>query len=438
MTFSGSGVSTSVGGKGFRVTSGPRGTYVTVSAGGIRYRQRIDGQVNNVHPAAHLPHPATQPPPQPQASTMGTPVATADAESLVELSSAATLEKLNQAGKEPAYAWMFLAGGGVLGLVLAQIHVIVTLLDFGLTLYLAWLANSFDVYRRTFHLNYQMDQEASRRWSQLNQWVSSMGKSQRLWRVNTQDYTYDQKRNAGASSLLTRSRASVQQRKPSLVESNITPYCLDIGGQQLFFFPDRVYVLQNGVFGAVEYSSLQLAVDQTRFIEEEGVPSDSQVVGHTWRYVNKSGGPDRRFNNNYQIPIAQYGVVELKSPTGLHVLLQTSSVNVAQQCQTLFHAFHGHQPNQQRQTQQPPPRPRQQPKPPPQKPPTPQPIDCYKVLGLSANCTKEEAAAKYRAMMMAYHPDRVSHLAEDFQALAHKKAQEINLAYAEIKRLRGW
>ena len=30
----------------------------------------------------------------------------------------------------------------------------------------------------------------------------------------------------------------------------------------------------------------------SRFIESDGVPPDSQVVGSTWRYVSKSGGPD--------------------------------------------------------------------------------------------------------------------------------------------------
>jgi hypothetical protein len=41
------------------------------------------------------------------------------------------------------------------------------------------------------------------------------------------------------------------------------------------------------------------------------------VVGQTWAKANKDGSPDRRFNNNYQIPIAKYGVLWFQSPTGL-------------------------------------------------------------------------------------------------------------------------
>ena len=62
------------------------------------------------------------------------------------------------------------------------------------------------------------------------------------------------------------------------------------------------------------------------FIEEEGVPSDAEVVGHTWRFVNKSGGPDRRFNNNRQIPKVLYLQMRLRSSEGLRKVLYFSRV----------------------------------------------------------------------------------------------------------------
>ena len=54
-----------------------------------------------------------------------------------------------------------------------------------------------------------------------------------------------------------------------------------------------------------------------RFIEEDGVPSDSKVVGQEWAKTNKDGSRDKRFAGNYQIPIALYGELILKSATGL-------------------------------------------------------------------------------------------------------------------------
>jgi DnaJ-class molecular chaperone len=60
------------------------------------------------------------------------------------------------------------------------------------------------------------------------------------------------------------------------------------------------------------------------------------------------------------------------------------------------------------------------------------------VLGLTPGCTQEEAAAKYRQLASSYHPDRVNNLAPEFKALAHQKMTEINNAFADLKRLRGW
>jgi len=66
----------------------------------------------------------------------------------------------------------------------------------------------------------------------------------------------------------------------------------------------------------------------SRFVEGESVPSDSQQVDSTWRYVNKKGGPDRRFSNNRQLPIMQYGVLAFSSASGLSALFMCSRVDV--------------------------------------------------------------------------------------------------------------
>ena len=66
----------------------------------------------------------------------------------------------------------------------------------------------------------------------------------------------------------------------------------------------------------------RLKYAMTRFIEGDGVPSDATVVDQTWRFVNKNGGPDRRFNNNVQLPIVNYGVLRFSSANGLNIHLE--------------------------------------------------------------------------------------------------------------------
>jgi hypothetical protein len=83
--------------------------------------------------------------------------------------------------------------------------------------------------------------------------------------------------------------------------------------------------------GTVSYGDLQTAAGIRRFIEDDFVPADSVQVGTTWRFVNKRGGPDRRFNNNRQLPIMQYGELSLRSSSGLNELFQCSVPAVGDQ-----------------------------------------------------------------------------------------------------------
>lgn len=60
----------------------------------------------------------------------------------------------------------------------------------------------------------------------------------------------------------------------------------------------------------------------------------------------------------------------------------------------------------------------------------------YKILEIEPNATEEEIKKAYRRMAMKYHPDKVSHLGEDFQKAANEKFQKVNEAYENIKKER--
>ena len=56
-------------------------------------------------------------------------------------------------------------------------------------------------------------------------------------------------------------------------------------------------------------------------------------------------------------------------------------------------------------------------------------FDPYHVLGITRGASKEEIKAAYFNLIKQYHPDKVSHLGQEFQKLADEKAQLINRAY---------
>lgn len=94
--------------------------------------------------------------------------------------------------------------------------------------------------------------------------------------------------------------------------------------------PDLVLVEDGNRYGAIGYGELRTQFAPSNFIETGQVPSDAEVVGHTWAHPNKSGGPDRRFKNNRQIPVCRYEALRLSSGSGLNELVEFSKTNVSQ------------------------------------------------------------------------------------------------------------
>ena len=87
--------------------------------------------------------------------------------------------------------------------------------------------------------------------------------------------------------------------------------------------PASEQLAQPGSRQATGYDHLHAEAGQVRFVEDDGVPSDASQVGATWRYVNKKGGPDKRFNNNRQLPIMLYDELLLASASGVRELFES-------------------------------------------------------------------------------------------------------------------
>ncbi|MDX9941495.1 MAG: TerB family tellurite resistance protein [Bacteroidales bacterium] len=62
----------------------------------------------------------------------------------------------------------------------------------------------------------------------------------------------------------------------------------------------------------------------------------------------------------------------------------------------------------------------------------------YKILEIKPDASEEEIKKAFRAMALKHHPDRVSHLGEEFQKAAEEKFQQVNQAYNTIKKQRGF
>lgn len=66
----------------------------------------------------------------------------------------------------------------------------------------------------------------------------------------------------------------------------------------------------------------------------------------------------------------------------------------------------------------------------------PETDSAYRILETERSASDEEIKKAYRKMAMKYHPDKVSHLGEDFRKIAEEKFRSVNEAYDRIKKER--
>ena len=181
-----------------------------------------------------------------------------------------------------------------------------------------------DALHKTVVLFYDFDSDMEAAYAKLHAAASQLASCAAAWHIEASGKVLDRKYHAGASDLVRRKSTSIRMKEPPYVKTNIETVAVGVGRQTLHFFPDRVLVYEENGIGAVGYQELRVEVGATRFIENESVPRDAEVVDRTWKYVNKSGGPDKRFKDNKELPVCLYEEVTLSSQSGLNEVLQLS------------------------------------------------------------------------------------------------------------------
>jgi hypothetical protein len=120
---------------------------------------------------------------------------------------------------------------------------------------------------------------------------------------------------------------------------NEVPHLQNAKGGDLFLYPGFIlYRAAKEAFSVIDFHDVRVTCGIIRFNEQEGVPHDSKVIGQTWAKANKDGSRDRRFANNFQIPIVAYTSLSLKSETGLWEEFQFSN---PERLARFLHAWNG-------------------------------------------------------------------------------------------------
>ncbi|MBS0357308.1 MAG: DUF4236 domain-containing protein [Proteobacteria bacterium] len=320
-----SGIGVSTGIKGLRFGIGPRGNYIHMGHSGIYYRATLPPSSAS---RKQSPQPALSPPPQIPPGTHAPleEIESADISQIVDSSSRELLDELNRKrAKTRLYPVVAIASVVIIGFgissnwptwLLAMLAVAGTVGTYA--------AHARDELEKTVVLFYDFDSDMEATYAQLHSAASQLGSCAAAWHIEASGKVHDRKYHAGASNLVRRKNTFIKKAEPPYVKTNVETIAVNVGRQTLHFFPDRVLIYDTNGVGAVGYPDLRVDVNTTRFVESESVPRDAEVVDRTWKYVNKSGGPDRRFKDNKELPVCRYEEIALSSQTGLNEVLQLS------------------------------------------------------------------------------------------------------------------
>jgi hypothetical protein len=331
LNLSGSGASISLGTRGFRHTIGPKGTRTTVGIPGTglswtEYKSHKNRLSNYQPESPRNSEPVLDSAPDSKLVDANVvPIESASAEKIAALSTSEFAPILNSVNQKVGYApwiavvclvFIFLAfkSERELWLISSALNALIFIPAF----------ISLDRYRRSIRIQYVLEGTAKTVAEALAETFREFKECKAIWQINAQGGTSDWKRNAGATTLAKRKKIALEFRKPACIRGDVVFPTVGLTDGSLYFLPDAVLVATKKSIAALPYQELTVSSRTVRFIEDESPPKDAVIVGHTWQFVNKKGGPDRRFNSNRQLPICNYGEIDFQSNGGLNYKIEYS------------------------------------------------------------------------------------------------------------------
>lgn len=337
VNFSKSGVGVSAGVRGLRFGTGPRGHYVRAGVGGIYYRQSPGERTRPVRsqPGNYQGRRTELPPlTHREKNVEMVEIDSAPVNDISDETFAAIMDDVVRRRRRPRLAiWLpLMCIAAAIAVAVAQLPPAFAGLFILLLLPSILLGLWIDSSRRNSVVAYDLDDELQDRYADMCEAFDELIACAKAWHIgaagNIQDY-HTSKRNAGANTLVDLKPTLLRYRQPKAFKSNITPPSMTVGRQTIYLFPDVLLIEEGNMCGGAQYRELDVTVEAINQVEGGALPSDAQVVGETWRYPNKSGGPDKRFRDNKRLPICRYEILTIKSASGITEVLQFSRVGPA-------------------------------------------------------------------------------------------------------------
>lgn len=190
-----------------------------------------------------------------------------------------------------------------------------------------------EAWRDATHIevHFDADDAAQRAYAAVVRAYDALRSCTFIWDVTSDRDTNRVAERTSAARLVERRKVNLDYSKSDLIRfGGQAMRFANANGEDIQLYPGVILMQRaDGAFALLDLREVSVECHNVNFIEDEQVPSDAEVISRTWAKVNKDGSPDRRFRDNYQIPVCVYGRVKLTSPSGLCEEYQFSNARSA-------------------------------------------------------------------------------------------------------------
>lgn len=174
----------------------------------------------------------------------------------------------------------------------------------------------------------------------LDDKFSEIMSTQKVWDVTTSQRTDRVVERTTANNRIERQSVALKRANNSKILCDYKALHFEnANGGDLNLFPQFMFIEHNGDFALIDILDIDIHYTLVSFIESENVPSDTEIVDHTWAKANKNGDRDKRFADNYQIPVVQYGELHFTSKSGVNEVYMFSNPEPAFAFKNVFDEY---------------------------------------------------------------------------------------------------
>ncbi|MGS3139764.1 hypothetical protein ACB316_16295 [Aeromonas sanarellii] len=197
-----------------------------------------------------------------------------------------------------------------------------------------------DYERHKLGLEVSLSDQLEAAFGSLDDTYSEMINTKKVWDITTSQSIDRVAQRTTAHNIIERKEVSLKRTSNNKIQCDYKALHFEnANGGDLYISPQFLFVEKDDDFALIDLLDIELEFSLTKFIESESVPSDTKIIDHTWAKSNKDGSRDKRFADNYQIPVVRYGEIHLKSKSGLNEVYMTSNPESAHAFKKMFDEY---------------------------------------------------------------------------------------------------